>query len=68
MTPADFVERCLELVGPLEVSEETQAALLEVAEGGGDLRFDSEEAKRSSESRIGRMLGLIAAAPEYQFA
>ncbi len=66
--PDDFVDRCLDLLGPLEVSAETRAALLEFAQDGGDLRFNSKKARRSSEARVGRMLGLIAAAPEYQFA
>ena len=68
MGPGDFVDRCLDLIGPLEVSAETRAALLAFAQDGGDLRFDSKKARRSSEARVGRMLGLIAAAPEYQFA
>jgi uncharacterized protein (DUF1800 family) len=66
--PSEFVDRCLDLVGPMEVCAETRKALLAFAERGGDLRFDTEEQRRESESRIGRMLTLIVASREYQFA
>ncbi len=65
-TPEQFVDRCLDLCGPLEVSAQTRAALVEFAEEEGPLSFSngaSEEARR----RIGRMVQLIVAAPEYQF-
>ncbi len=44
------------------------AALLEFAERGGDLTFGTEEERAASEARIGRMLTLIVASREYQFA
>ncbi len=66
--PADFVTRCLELAGPVEAGSDTRRVLLEAAEGDGDLRFDDESATRESAARIARMLSLIVAAPEYQFA
>ena len=67
-TAADFVETCLELVGPIEVSEITRRELIEQAEEGGDLRWDSDENARESEQRIGVMLALIAASRDFQFA
>jgi uncharacterized protein (DUF1800 family) len=66
--PADFVERCLDLTGPLEVSAETRAALLDFAASEGDLTFGSEEERQRSANRIGRLLTLIVASREYQFA
>jgi uncharacterized protein (DUF1800 family) len=68
ISPSDFVERCLDLAGPIEVEEETRDALLKFAERGGELRFDDDEARKESEERIGRMLTLIVASREYQFA
>ena len=67
-TAADFVETCLELVGPIEVSEITRRELIEQAEEGGDLHWDSDENARESEQRIGVMLALIAASRDFQFA
>ena len=64
MTPAQLVEACLELSGPVEVGEATYSELLEQARQGGDLSWDSEEAER----RVGVMLALIAASRDFQFA
>jgi len=68
LTPAAFVDRCLELAGPLDASSTTRAALLRFAESGGELRFGSEAEQEESRGRVARMLQLIVASPEYQFA
>ena len=68
VTPEQFVERCLDLAGPVDAGEETRAGLLNFASRGGDLRFDSDEERELSEARIARMLQLIVATREYQFA
>ena len=67
-TAAEFVETCLELVGPIEVSEITRRELMEQAEEGGNLRWDSDENAGESEQRVGVMLALIAASRDFQFA
>ena len=64
MTPAQLVEACLELSGPVEVGEATYSELLEQARQGGDLSWDSDDA----EKRVGVMLALIAASRDFQFA
>ena len=69
LTPTEFVESCLDLVGPLDVTETTRQELVTLAEQqGGDLRWDTDEVSSNSARRIGDMLGLIAASREYQFA
>jgi len=68
LTPAALVDRTLELVGPLEVSEDSRRALLDFAEQGGDLTFDSEAERQESAARVAQLLTLIVASPEYQFA
>jgi hypothetical protein len=68
LPPTEFVERCLELAGPLEVSPESRRALVELAARDGDLRFTTEEARQQSEARVAQLLTLIVATPEYQFA
>ena len=68
LSPEEFVERCLDLVGPIDVGDKTRAGLLNYATSGGALRFDSESEREQSAARIGRMLQLIAASREYQFA
>lgn len=68
LTPAEFVDVCLDLLGPLEVSEQTRAELLAQAQEEGDLSWDTEQECSAAERRIGVMLALISAAREYQFA
>ena len=67
LSPPEFVERSLDLIGPLTVGNETQAALLEYAESGGELRFGTEAEREESSARVARMLQLIVASIEYQF-
>ena len=68
LAPSEFVDRCLDLAGPLEASEETREALLRYAEVGGDLDMTSAGDGESARERIVRMLQLIVASREYQFA
>jgi hypothetical protein len=62
------VDGCLDLLGPLDVGEETRHELLAQAEEDGELRWDTAEACKTSEHRVGIMLALISASREYQFA
>ena len=66
-SPEQLVDRCLDLCGPLEVKPQTRAELVERAQEGGTLAFGNG-ASAEAEDRIGRMVQLIVAAPEYQFA
>ena len=68
LSPEELVEACLELVGPLEVSDGTRAELLDQARSDGDLRWDTVEDATKSETRVGVMLALIAASRDFQFA
>ncbi len=67
LSPAEFVNACLDLVGPVEVDEGTYRELLAQAQPGGDLNWDPEAAAES-ERRTGAMLAIIAATREFQFA
>ena len=68
LSPDQFVDGCLDLVGPMEARETTRDELLAQAQEGGDLRWDTEEDVRVSEKRVGIILALIAASRDYQFA
>ena len=68
LTPQEFVDDCLDLVGPLTVSGETRQVLLRYAVSGGVLGFGTDAERQQSESRLVRMLQLIVASREYQFA
>jgi uncharacterized protein (DUF1800 family) len=66
--PEEFVDACLDIVGPLEFSEATRSELLDQATEGGVLNWDTEEDSEKSERKIGVMLALIAASRDFQFA
>jgi hypothetical protein len=68
LTPETVVDHCLDLMGPLTVGNETRQALLRIAQSGGELRFGTPEERQTSAVRVGRVLQLIVASKEYQFA
>ena len=67
MTPEALVDRCLEFIGPLEVSEQTRSELVSHAEDEGPVSWACDEESEVSSRRVGDMLSLIAATTEYQF-
>jgi uncharacterized protein (DUF1800 family) len=68
VAPEELVDRCLDLVGPLEVSDDAREGLLQYAQAVGELRFDTDTEREESRSCIVRMVQLIVATREYQFA
>ena len=68
LSPDELVDRCLDLVGPLPVSEETRVSLTGHVAMRGDLHLAGRRQGDESEQRVGELLGLIAATPEFQFA
>ena len=68
LAPEQLVERCLDLIGPMEVGEETRTALSAYADSVGDIDLSSDQAKTDNAGKVARMLQLIVASREYQFA
>ena len=68
LSPDQLVDRCLDLVGPLEVGEDTRTALSAYADSVGDVDLGSDEARTENAGKVARMLQLIVASREYQFA
>ncbi len=66
LSPEELVEECLELIGPLEVGEQTHQQLVEHAQEGDTVRWESEEEALASARRVAAMLQLIVSSPEYQ--
>jgi uncharacterized protein (DUF1800 family) len=64
LTPEQFLDACLDLIGPLRVSDTTRAALLDFANKGGALRLTPGD--RAAEQRVGEMLSVIVATREFQ--
>ncbi len=65
-TPEAFVDACLELMGPLEVNQETRQELVDHAKIGGNLNWASDAA--GSSERVGELLQLIVSTRDYQYA
>lgn len=68
LQPAEFVDCCLDLMGPLDVGEGTREELMAQAQDGGALRWDTAAEVEASTARVGEMLQLIVAMREYQFS
>ena len=68
LSPEDFVDDCLDLMGPLEVHLGTRQQLVEQARQHGMLRWGTDEQDGVSARMVGEMLQLIVAIREYQFA
>ncbi len=67
MTPDAFVERCLDLIGPLRVDDSTRAELEAHVETDGSLNWATDEGFADLSRRVGDTLALIASTREYQF-
>jgi hypothetical protein len=68
MPPGEFVDSCLEIMGPLEVDGQTRGELVSHAAEGGDLRWASNGDVNGSAERVSEMLQLIVSLRAYQFA
>ena len=68
LSPAGFVDGCLDLMGPLIVEDENRQQLLDHAGERGQLIWDTEGDRIDSEERVGEMLQLIVSLREYQYA
>ena len=67
-TVEGFVNGCLDLMGPLTVTESTRSALIAHASQAGPLRRDGEEERSEFARRAAEMMQMIAASAEYQYA
>lgn len=68
LSPEALVDRCLDLVGPIEVGEETKEALVEFASVDGEVDTASLHAGGEDVQRVGDILRLIASTREFQLA
>jgi uncharacterized protein (DUF1800 family) len=67
-TPAEVVDGCLDLMGPLEVNASSREGLIGFTEDGGDFSWDSADQAEASAARVSELLQLIVATREYNFA
>ena len=68
LSPEQFVDACLNMLGGIVPSERTRRELDEHASMIGNLSFDTESDESESARRIVEMMQLIASTREYQLA
>jgi uncharacterized protein (DUF1800 family) len=68
LSPEQLVDACLDLMGPLPVTEETRGQLVGHAAESGPLAWGSPAETSASTQRVTEMLQLIVATREYQYA
>ncbi len=68
LTPESFVDSCLDLMGPLDVSPEIRKEMVDHAGADGDLRWGSEDDPAVSTERVTEMLQLVVSLRDYQYA
>ena len=66
-SPEGFVDGCLDLMGPLVVTEKTRKAMIGHVNESGPLLRDTEEERGDFARRVGEMLQMISASAEYQY-
>ncbi len=68
MSSEALVDGCLDLIGPVEVSEKTRGSLIDHTKAAGELRRGTKEERAAFAKRVTEMLQLITATAEYQYA
>ena len=63
----ELVEGCVELIGGIDLDEDTRVTLVNHAAQAGDLRCETQDERQSFEERATEMLQLLVATTEYQF-
>jgi hypothetical protein len=67
LSPEQLVDGCLDLLGPLQVADDTKQELLSQAREWGQISWSNGNAQ-ASDQRAAEMLQLVVATREYQFA
>ena len=68
LSPSELADGCVDLLGPIAVSEDTRSVLVGYASRHGELDLRDHQPGDESEQRVSNMLRLIAATREYQLA
>ena len=66
MTPAELVNNCLDVLGPLDVLESTLNGLTNYASKFGDLNWDTEESASKFDEAAVAVIQLVVSSQEYQ--
>jgi len=67
LSPEAFVEGCIDMVGCLNVTDDTRRELIAHAQRGGELRHGTDAERAAFTRRCGEMFQMLAATSEFQF-
>ena len=67
LSAEQMVDGCLDLVGPLTISDETRTELVGHLAQGGALRHGTDDEKADFARRAGETFQMIATTSEFQF-
>ena len=67
LSAEQMVDGCLDLVGPLTISDETRTELVGHVAQGGELRHSTDDEKVDFARRVGETFQMIATTSEFQF-
>lgn len=67
LSPEQLVDGCLDLLGPMQVADDTKQELLSQAGEWGQISWSNGNAQ-ASDQRVAQMLQMVVATREYQFA
>jgi len=62
-----FLDGCLDLLGPMELADETRSQLTDHLDAGGALKHGTEAEQSEFARRTGETLQMIATTSEFQF-
>jgi uncharacterized protein (DUF1800 family) len=69
LVPANqLLDKCLSIVGPIELGDDAYKALKSYADAVGDIDLSTEESRSENVELVARMIQLIVSTREYQFA
>jgi uncharacterized protein (DUF1800 family) len=68
LTSEALVDQCLDLIGPLDVSDATREILIEFANKQGEVNLKGHQPGDDAEQKVGDILRLITATREFQLA
>ena len=66
ISPEGLVDRCLDQMGAISVSDETRTVLTEFASRGGDLQLGATGPDETTRQRVADVLQLVASTQEFQ--
>ena len=67
LTPEQFVDGCLDMTGPVQLTADTRNQLVSHASREGELRHGTDDERATFARRSGEMFQMIASTAEFQF-